>query len=165
MSAEDDLLYAAEDLAFQGTPLGDRMDRTTLMAEVKEIARHPAVSPLCGNVAVGETTVRMVSSAAYAQGQTIKFAPNRMQRFVAVHELAHVVFRRTGIPGTSHGPEYRAVYVDLVTIVYGIRYGNLLREALHEMGLSLHTLMLPLPGSPVIDIDRLADMSGGSRWI
>jgi hypothetical protein len=165
MSTEDDLLYAAEDLAFQGTPLADQFDRSTLIAEVKEIARHPAVSPLVGMVAVSEATVRLVSSVAYAEGQTIKFAPNRMQRYVAVHELAHVVKRRSGLAGSSHGPEYRAMYADLTAIAYGQAYGVLLRQAFHEMGLSVHSATLPLPISPVIDIDLLADQSGGSRWL
>jgi hypothetical protein len=162
---EDERLYEAQRLAFAGTPLMDMFDRHSLIAETREIATNPWVTPFVGQVEVGEASVRLAKWTAYANGQTIRFAPNICSRYVAVHELAHIVTRRAHIEGTTHGSGYRAIYAELTAVVYGPQYGRLLREAFLEQGLSVGPALLPLPAKPIIDIDRLADASSGVRWL
>lgn len=166
MSTKEDLLvYDTERLAFAGTPLGDRLDRHSLIRETCELAAHPSIVPLVGQVTVTEGTARYAANVAHAAGQRIVFAPNLIERFVPVHELAHVVHRRAALGGRSHGPEYRAVYADLAGIAYGYQYRDLLWHAFDEVGLHVHPARLPMAPSPVIDVDRLAGLSGGVRWL
>jgi hypothetical protein len=166
-ATEDTAVYHAEELAFEDTPIGDRQDRLSLISEAREIAADSWVVPFVGQVHVEEASTRLASSVAYAKGQTIRFAPNVMPRYVAVHEIAHIVHCRSKRTHQerSHGPEFRALYAALIAIVYGERYGRLLREAFIESGLSLGPAVLPLPSAPLIDIDRLADMTLGVRWL
>jgi hypothetical protein len=162
---EDECVYDAQRLAFAGTPLADRFDRRSLIAETIEIAEHPWVVPFVGQVEVGEASVRLTKWTAYANGQTIRFAPNTASRYTPVHELAHIVARRAHVGGTTHGPGFRAIYAELAAVVYGPQYGRLLREAFHEQGLSVGPAILPLPVKPIIDIDRLADAGSEVRWL
>jgi hypothetical protein len=162
---EDECVYDAQRLAFAGTPLIDMFDRRSLIAETREIATNPWITPFVGQVTVEEATVRLAKWTAYVEDQTIRFAPNIVSRYVAVHELAHVITRRAHIVGTAHGPGYRAIYAELTAVVYGPQYGQLLREAFYEQGLSIGPAILPLPAKPIIDIDRLADASRGVRWL
>lgn len=160
---EDRLVYDLEYAAFEGTPLGDRMDRHSLIHDVHEIVDH--CFHLTGDITVEEGHVRMTRTAGYAQGQRIVFAPNRLGRYVAGHEVAHVVHRRVKTGGTSHGPEWRAVYAEMTSIVYGERYGRLLREAFMSASLPVHATLLPHPPKPIIDIDVLARASQEVRWL
>jgi hypothetical protein len=162
---EDEAVYDAQRLAFAGTPLADKFDRRSLIAETREIANNPWIVPFVGQVTVEEASVRLTQWAAYANGQTIRFAPNIVSRYTAVHELAHVVAKRAHVGGTSHGPGFRAIYAELAAVVYGFQYGRLLREAFHEQGLEVGPALLPLPASPIIDIDRLADAGSEVRWL
>jgi hypothetical protein len=167
MSA-DDITYAAEDLAFEGTPLGDRLDRTALIAETLELTANPNVYARTGAVHVAEASTRLVRSSAYARGQEVRFAPTRMLRLVAVHELSHVAHRRwrPRQPDASHGPEYRAVYLAMVGTCYGGRYVRLLREAFHEMRIPPDpSLIMLYPDRPAIDLDVQEDVSRGVRWL
>jgi hypothetical protein len=164
MSVEDDRLYAAEDLAFAGSPLGDQCDRRELISLTREIAADPRLVAFIGDVTVGESRSDMTRAGAYAKGSVIKFAPRRMSRFVAVHELAHVVHHRSGMGGSSHGPEYRASYVWLVGAVHGAQYADQLRETFVLSGLHVTDVSLPtIEGPPVNDIDQLA--AATVRWI
>jgi hypothetical protein len=165
-TTQDERVYDAQRLAFEGTPLGDMFDRRSLIAETREIAEHPWVLPFVGQVYVGEASVRLATQAAYAQYQTIRFAPNIVGRHVAVHELAHIIARRAHVDEREHhGPGYRAIYAELAAVVYGPHYGRLLREAFFEQGLEVGPAKLPLPVSPIIDIDRLAEVGSGVRWL
>lgn len=160
------LTYRAEDSAFVDTPAGDRFTAASLMAETLEIARHPAIWPMVGDVDVIEGPVTMHATTASATDQLIKFAPGRSPRFVAVHELAHVATRRSGLRVDGvHGSTYRAVYLALVESVYGRYYADLLRHGFAECRLDVADVNLPIAPTPVLDIDALAQASGGSRWI
>jgi hypothetical protein len=164
VTVEDDRLYVAEDLAFAGTPLGDQCDRRELISLTREIAADPRLVAFVGDVTVGESRSDMTRMGAYARGTVVKFAPRRIPRFVAVHELAHVVHDRSGLGGTSHGPEYRGVYVWLVGAVHGAQYAAQLRETFVLSGLGVADVGLPtVEGPPVVDIDTLA--AATIRWI
>jgi hypothetical protein len=165
---EDQRVYEAQQAAFEGTPLGDLTDRTSLILETREIITELPL--LVGEVVVEEGRTSMTKTAAYAQPgfhripSRIVFAPNVMARFIAVHEVAHIVHSRSNLnTGTSHGWEYRGIFADLTAIVYGDRYGELLRDAFCEYGMSVSNPALPRTGVPIIDIDRLADMT--RRWL
>lgn len=165
MTIEDDRVYDVQVLAFEGTPLNDMADRRSLMAEAHEIATGLPV--LAGPITIVEGNVRMTTHDAYAQSfGRIVFAPRTMRRFTAVHEIAHIVHRRSPInTGTAHGWEYRGIFADMIAIVYGERYGELLRDAFCEQGMSVSHPALPRTGVPLIDIDALADATLGSRWL
>lgn len=166
MTIEDQRVYEAQRIAFEGTPLGDMMDRRSLILETREIATELPV--LVGQITVGEGNVRMTKTDAYAQPMInrIVFAPNVMGRYVAVHEIAHIVHRRSPIKtGTSHGWEYRGIYADLIAIVYGHRYGELLRDAFCQYAMSVSNPALPQTGTPLIDIDALVTSAQESRWL
>lgn len=165
MTAEDDDVYAAETLAFEGTPLADRFDRRSLITETTEIASHPVVYPLVGDVHVSEATPRLVRHVAYARGQVIRFAPTSTERYTVVHELSHVAHARSGTGGTTHGSAYRAVYANLIAIVYGDEYGRLLRHAFATCGLPVASLTLPRLIHPIVDIDFLTDATREVRWL
>lgn len=162
---EDRTAYEAEVIAFADTPLGDNWDRRSLITETMEIANDPWVLPFVGEVHVSEASARLTSCVAYARGQTIRFAPTSTHRSTPVHELAHVVHTRCRAGGTSHGAEWRTLFVELTAVVYGDRYGDLLRHAFLSHGLSLTSAVLPRPQHPIIDIDRLADASREVRWL
>lgn len=165
-SREDQAVYDAQDVAFAGTPLADRTDRTSLIREAIEICEHPWLMPFVGSVDVDEASVRLTSAAAYAQGQRIRFAPNVMARFVAAHEVAHVITARCMVqPESSHGPLFRAIYAELVAVVYGDQYGLLLRHAFSELALPVSPAILPRRERPIIDLDVLADASREIRWL
>jgi hypothetical protein len=164
MTIEDERVYEAQRIAFESTPLGDMMDRRSLILEAREIATELPV--LVGPVTVEEGSARMTKTDAYAQPliNRIVFAPNVMGRYVAVHEVAHIVHKRSPIKtGTSHGWEYRGIYADLTAIVYGHRYGELLRDVFCSFGMSVSNPALPQTGVPIIDIDAMADAT--SRWL
>lgn len=59
-----------------------------------------------------------------------------MREIVVLHELAHHVHRlEDGFVGESHGPEYRAVFVHLVTEVIGPEAGWVLSTVYYDAGL------------------------------
>ena len=164
MNREDQRVYAVQVLAFEGTSLNDMADRRSLMAETREVVT--GVPLLAGSVTIEEGSVRMSVADAYAQSVgRIVFAPRTMRRFTAVHEIAHIVHHRSHLSGTDHGPEYRGIYVDLITIVYGRRYGDLLHDAFVSTGLAVTKAHLPMTDAPLINIDVLTDATLGSRWL
>jgi hypothetical protein len=160
---EDRKVYGLEGLAFTDTPLHDQVDRHSLIAEVAEIQR--GVPHLTGEITAEESSVRLTTAAAYAQGQRIAFAPRWSSRYVAVHEVAHIVHYRAKLGGNSHGAEYRGIYAELVSLVYGDRYGRLLREVFIEAGLLIHPVSLGHLPKPIIDIDALAAATQEVRWL
>lgn len=163
MNREDEALYNAQAQAFEGTPLGDYFDRRSLMAEVQEITNR--LNHLTGDIEVSEARATLVKHAAYAQGQRIKFAPTDMSRFIAIHEVSHVVHVRSKLGGRSHGPEYRAIFAEMVEIVYGPNFARLLREAFSQLSLDVHPATLPKLAEPIIDLEALADATRESRWL
>lgn len=165
MSAEDDTVYDVQWQALEGTPLGDMMDRSTLIAETREVATRCPL--LVGEVQVVEGSVRMtkfdgVARAAIGQ---IVYAPRTMPRYTGVHELAHIVHRRSNLGGRSHGPEWRGVYVDMLRIVYGEVYGDLMREAFYLSLIPADDIRLAAASAPLIDIDALTAVTQKVRWL
>lgn len=164
-TVEDTLVYRTEALAFSDTPLNDLQDRSSLILETREITTECPV--LVGKLTVEEGPVSMTVTNAYAQPglNRIVFAPKPMYRHIAVHEIAHVVHHRLNTGGRQHGPQWRAVYVDMISITYGDHYGDLLRQAFTEVGLTLGFAGLPASGTPIIDIEALAAATQRSRWL
>jgi hypothetical protein len=165
MSREDEHVYTVQDEAFRDTPLGDWHDRSSLILEAREIAAECPV--LVGPVWVVEGSVHMTSAAATARPgrKTITFAPRAMNRYIAVHEIAHIVHARSGMGGRGHGPQYRGIFVEMTEIVYGERYGILLYEAFLTAGLPVASARLPKTGTPIIDIDKLVESVQEVRWL
>ena len=164
MTIEDNRVYLVQELAFEGTILGEMSDRRSLIAEAHEIAT--GLPLLVGFIDIGEGSVRMSKTDAYAQSfGRIVFAPRAMRRFTAVHEIAHIVHQRSPYNGTPHGKEYRGVFVEMISMVYGQRYGELLRDAFLTSGLDVWYIGLPTLDDPLINIDALADATLGSRWL
>lgn len=163
--SEDEHVYLTEQAAFEGTPLDDMHDRSSIILECREIITECPV--LVGPVTVLEGRVNMTRYGGIARPgrRTITFAPRMMGRYLAVHEVSHIVHARSGLGGRSHGPEWRGIYVDMVEIVYDVRYAHLLRHAFLEAGIPANGPFLPKTGQPIINIDALTDVTRTVRWL
>jgi hypothetical protein len=174
MSADPDqyTAYGAEDYAFAGTALSDRLREDDLIAESRAaITSSWWLERVRTPISLERANVRLVRYAATASYSFVRFAASGGPRCIVAHELAHVLHRRLGRFGQQgHGPEWRGVYVGLTEALHGSHYADLLSDAFDSFGIpaseDARISVGAVPSLPIINIDHLSNMTaptGGWR--
>lgn len=155
---EDQLVYDLQRIAFDGTPLDDRLDRRILIAQTEALQHNVLLGPMVGPIVVVEEDARRVSSAGRCarDGSWIAYSANRQHHWVMAHEVAHAIHARSHLGGRPHGPEYRAFFVWTVGALHGDHYADTLRSTFEMGGAPVADVMMPPYGQPVHDVDALA---------
>lgn len=161
MSADPDrqTVYDAEDAAFEGTPLADKLTEESITRLYHEVLDSDwwGARP---RPAIHQARVDMIRWGGIASGVRgfIKTAAKPASRDVVSHELAHIVhYQELRSAGQPHGVEFRTYNVQTVSHIFGRQYGELLLDAYQAHGLDVSDVLLaPVDHSPVIDIDALA---------
>lgn len=147
--------YDAETVAFQGTPLGDRLSEDDVIAEYREVrdsVRWPA-----RRFDIVKSRVDMTRAGGMAVGATqVKTSAGRTQRYTVSHECAHLLhsWEGRGAEQAAHGSTFRRYHLRTVALIYGEAYAALLDEAYRAFGLEQE--VPALDADPIINIDALS---------
>jgi hypothetical protein len=152
---DKDKVYAAEVLAFHGTPLEDRQQESTIVHDYRTMLDAPWWE--WGHVTVRPARADMVTIAGYADVFAITTSAGRVHRYTVSHELAHLVVKRQGICD-RHGPAFRTAHLYTVGAAYGRQYADLLAQAYEDYRLPVLSTVdeLHIPHTPTINIDALS---------
>jgi hypothetical protein len=134
---------AAEDRAFGGTPLDEPLDRRFVDDRVA-VVTGGAWWQSCGPaVLVSVPPSGTCSSSARSRRDRveIRLADPQLSLATIAHELAH------GLAGVDHGHDanFRAAFVDVVTVLAGAEHAAALSEAFVAMGIGAGRRRWPPP--------------------
>jgi len=148
-------VYAAEVLAFHGTPLEDRQQESSIMADYRSMLAAPWWA--WGHVTLRNARADMVRAAGYADLFAITTSAGRVHRSTVSHELAHIVVKRQGLCD-RHGAQFRTAHLYTVGAGYGRQYADLLAQAYEDYNLPVLSAPgeLGIPPMPTINIDALS---------
>jgi hypothetical protein len=140
---------AAEEMAFGGTDLDVRLDRSVAESRLAELVAGPWWRS-CGPVVVVATPragIRSSRAAECAGGVGIRLSNEQLNVSTVAHELAHA------LAGIAHGHDatFRAAYVDVVAVLAGAASAVLLRDAFETMGAACSDRQWPPPHRAVGD--------------
>ena len=138
-----DAVYAAEQLAFQGTALyaplmvNECVGLTnTLFIRAREKGYWLGdYMPTLKFVPQAQLGGRCIGQAQWyterTEGSCIRLAPEGKRGFILAHEVAHLLLM-AGRPQhenlEGHGKEYAAVYIWAVSALFGIKWSNVLKR-------------------------------------
>jgi hypothetical protein len=152
--------YAAQDVAFDDTMLGERPGYRTLVADTQALTS----SRWWTDRGLPQVTTEQIVSNSIggdAGSNHVRYTHGACRRVVA-HEMAHVATDALVGRGVQpHGPEWRGLYVALVSVLYGQHYAARLHKAFLDSDLDVD-LVAGLPRTtPLVDIDKLGGVIRG----
>jgi len=152
---DKDTVYAAEALAFLGTPLADRQQESSIVEGYHTMLDAPWWK--WGTIEIRQARADMVRAGGYASLFGISTSAGRVERYTISHELAHMVVKRQGICD-RHGPQFRTAHLYTVGAGFGRQYADLLAQAYEDYNLPVFLTPggLGIPPVPTINIDALS---------
>lgn len=145
---QQETLYAAELLAFQGTALYAPLLKkecvgmtNTLFTRARDkgywlSGYTPELKFVSREYLGGVTCGRAEWYVAHPEGSNIQLAPEGKRGYVLAHEVAHLLLM-AGRPQHAnlehHGREYAAVYIWTVSALFGIKWSNVLKRTFASM--------------------------------
>jgi hypothetical protein len=152
---DKDKVYAAEALAFLGTPLADRQQESSIVADYRTMLDAPWWA--WGAVTIRQARADMVRAGGYADLFAISTSAGRVERYTVSHELAHIVVKRQG-RCDRHGAAFRTAHLYTVGAAYGRQYADLLAQAFEDYNLPVLNAPgeLGIPQTPTINIDAMS---------
>jgi hypothetical protein len=155
--------YAAQDVAFDDTKLDERPGYRTLVADTEALTSNR----WWADRGLPQVTIEQIVSNSIggdAGNNHVRYTHTAPRRTVA-HELAHVATDALVGHGVQpHGPEWRGLYVALVSVLYGHQYGARLHKAFLDNDLDVDLVVGMPHTTPLVDIDKLGGViQGGWR--
>ena len=152
---DKDTVYAAEALAFLGTPLADRQQESSIVEGYHTMLDAPWWE--WGTIEIRQARADMVRAGGYASLFGISTSAGRVERYTISHELAHMVAKRQGICD-RHGAAFRTAHLYTVGAGFGRQYTDLLAQAYEAYNLPVLSAPgeLGIPPMPTINIDALS---------
>lgn len=149
-------VYDAEDVAFYGTALVDRLREPDIESCYRVVIDDPWWN--WGSVGIRNARADMTSAGGVAIGRTIKTSAARVHRYTVSHELAHVVVNCERWHDAGHGSCFRRAHIHTVGAIFGEPYAELLAESYEVFGLPVDQSPWrhQLPALPIINIDAFS---------
>ena len=148
VDAQQNALYAAEQLAFQGTALYAPLMvkecvgmTNTLFTRARDKGYWlsdytPKLKFVSREHLGGFAWGRAEWYTEQTEGSSIRLAPEGKRGYVLAHEVAHLLLM-AGRPQNAsleiHGKEYAAVYIWAVSALFGIKWSNVLKRTFASM--------------------------------
>lgn len=150
-------VYDAESVAFEGTPLADRISEGEAQASYREVLDSEWW--IWRDVEIVSARADMVNHVGKANRNRVWTSAGKASRYTLSHELAHVLVARLGLFDPGHGAAFRRVHLYTAHAIYGEPYRDLLLTAYTAFELPIDLTPLDLPAAPSVPIINIDAMS------
>lgn len=131
-------VYDAEDLVFAETLYAERLGMQGVASLMAEIVAHPWWIEVAGDAPVTLRPTRREAARSHATiwRREVALALGGESCHILTHELAHLAdHKHTPLGEGSHGPTFRAMYLDLAILVCGEDLATRLAASFRRSGL------------------------------